>query len=343
MKVLITGGAGFIGSHLAERHLERGDEVFVIDDLSTGSIENILPLKRFPTFHYVIDTVTNAAQTAELLDLCDVAYHLAAAVGVKLIVESPVRTIETNIRGTEVVLELAAKKGKRVIVASTSEVYGKRDVVPFNENDDLILGATSKARWAYACSKAIDEFLALAYWREKNVPTVIVRLFNTVGPRQTGRYGMVIPTFVQQALADRDITVYGDGTQRRCFGHVSDVIDGLMSLAVHPDAVGQVFNLGSQEEVSILALAERIRERTGSKSKIVMVPYDEAYQEGFEDMLRRVPDTAKARDLVGFRATKSLDEIIDSVVQYERSKTNGKRPSLVAGGRRATDRRVPIG
>ncbi len=337
-KVLITGGAGFVGSHLAERHLQMGDQVFVIDDLSTGSIENILPLKRFETFNYVIDTVTNEAQTAELLDLCDVVYHLAAAVGVKLIVESPVRTIETNIRGTEVVLDLAAKKGKRVLIASTSEVYGKREGVPFRETDDLILGATSKARWAYACSKAIDEFLALAYWKERKVPTVVVRLFNTVGPRQTGRYGMVIPSFVQQALKGQDITVYGDGSQRRCFAHVADVVEALIALAAHPDAVGQVFNVGSQEEVSIMQLAERIKAKTESKSRIVTMPYDEAYQEGFEDMLRRVPDTTKARELVGFRAKATLDEILDSVIEFERARGT-KRPSVQAHGRRSTDRR----
>lgn len=337
-KVLITGGAGFVGSHLAERHLQMGDQVFVIDDLSTGSIENILPLKRFETFNYVIDTVTNEAQTAELLDLCDVVYHLAAAVGVKLIVESPVRTIETNIRGTEVILDLAAKKGKRVLIASTSEVYGKREGVPFRETDDLILGATSKARWAYACSKAIDEFLALAYWKERKVPTVVVRLFNTVGPRQTGRYGMVIPSFVQQALKGQDITVYGDGSQRRCFAHVADVVEALIGLAAHPDAVGQVFNIGSQEEVSIMQLAERIKAKTASTSRIVTMPYDEAYQEGFEDMLRRVPDTTKARELVGFRAKASLDEILDSVIEFERNRGT-KRPSVVAHGRRSTDRR----
>ncbi len=337
-KVLITGGAGFVGSHLAERHLQMGDQVFVIDDLSTGSIENILPLKRFETFNYVIDTVTNEAQTAELLDLCDVVYHLAAAVGVKLIVESPVRTIETNIRGTEVVLDLAAKKGKRVLIASTSEVYGKREGVPFRETDDLILGATSKARWAYACSKAIDEFLALAYWKERKVPTVVVRLFNTVGPRQTGRYGMVIPSFVQQALKGQDITVYGDGSQRRCFAHVADVVEALIALAAHPDAVGQVFNVGSQEEVSIMQLAERIKAKTESKSRIVTMPYDEAYQEGFEDMLRRVPDTTKARELVGFRAKATLDEILDSVIEFERARGT-KRPSVQAHGLRSTDRR----
>src|SRR5215472_13662929 len=251
MKVLITGGAGFIGSHLAERYLSRGDEVYVIDDLSTGAMENIRHLKEDPLFNYFIDTITNYRLVAELVDLCDITYHLAASVGVRLIVESPVRTIETNIRGTEIVLSVAAKKRKRVLITSTSEVYGKLDRVPFREDDDLVMGPTSKGRWSYACSKAIDEFLAIAYWREKRVPTVIARLFNTVGPRQTGRYGMVIPNFVRQALAGKDLTVYGDGTQSRCFTHVSDVVWALMRLVEHQTAVGEVYNIGSASEVSI--------------------------------------------------------------------------------------------
>src|SRR6185369_4230138 len=244
MRVLITGGAGFIGSHLAERHLERADEVYVLDDLSTGSINNIDHIRANPRFNYHIDSVTNIGLTAELVDRCDLIYHLAAAVGVRLIVESPVRTIETNIRGTEVILNLAAKKKKRVLVASTSEVYGKRETTPFRENDDLVLGPTHKGRWSYACSKAIDEFLAIAYWKEKRVPTVIARLFNTVGPRQTGRYGMVIPNMVHQALLDQDLTVFGDGTQTRCFTHVTDVVDALIKIAEHPNAVGEVYNIG---------------------------------------------------------------------------------------------------
>lgn len=320
MKVLITGGAGFVGSHLAERHLSLGDEVHIIDDLSTGSIENIQHLKSDPRFHYTIDSVTNVQVSAELVDLCDTIYHLAAAVGVRLIVESPVRTIETNVRGTEVILHLAAKKQKRVLITSTSEVYGKRDTVPFREDDDLVLGPTSKARWSYACSKAIDEFLAIAYWHEKHVPAVIVRLFNTVGARQTGRYGMVIPNFVQQALADRDITVYGDGSQRRCFTHVSDAVGAIVKLAAHPEAPGQVFNVGNDEEVSILELAERIKAVTGSSSRIVCVPYDEAYQEGFEDMMRRVPDVSKAARFVGYKPTVSLDQILADVIEHEKAK-----------------------
>ncbi|MFN8092482.1 MAG: GDP-mannose 4,6-dehydratase [Vicinamibacteria bacterium] len=320
MRVLITGGAGFVGSHLAERHLAQGDEVYVVDDLSTGSIENIQHLKPHERFHYAIDTVTNVSLSAELVDLCDTIYHLAAAVGVRLIVESPVRTIETNVRGTEVILHLAAKKQKRVLITSTSEVYGKRDTVPFREDDDLVLGATSKARWAYACSKAIDEFLAIAYWNEKRVPAVIVRLFNTVGARQTGRYGMVIPNFVQQALAGEDITVFGDGSQRRCFTHVSDAVGAIMKLAAHPAAAGQVYNVGNAEEVSILELAERIKAATGSKSRIVRVPYEKAYQEGFEDMMRRVPDISKAAQAVGYKPTVTLDEILADVIRHEKSK-----------------------
>jgi UDP-glucose 4-epimerase len=320
MKVLITGGAGFVGSHLAEKHLSLGDEVYIIDDLSTGSMENILHLKDNPRFHYAIDSVTHVQLTAELVDLCDAIYHLAAAVGVRLIVESPVRTIETNVRGTEVILHLAAKKQKRVLITSTSEVYGKRDTVPFREEDDLVLGATSKARWSYACSKAIDEFLAIAYWNEKRVPAVIVRLFNTVGARQTGRYGMVIPNFVQQALANRDITVFGDGSQRRCFTHVSDAVGAIVKLAAHPDAPGQVYNVGNDEEISMRELAEKVKRATGSTSRIALVPYETAYQEGFEDMMRRVPDISKAARAIGYRPTVSLDEILADVIEHEKAK-----------------------
>jgi UDP-glucose 4-epimerase len=314
--VLITGGAGFIGSHLADAYLERGDEVFVIDDLSTGTIENISHLKENPRFHYTIESVHNQPVTAELVDQCDVIFHLAAAVGVKLIVESPVRTIETNIRGTEVVLALANKKKKKVLIASTSEVYGLSTDVPFREDGNLVMGATTKGRWSYACSKAIDEFLALAYWREKKLPTIIVRLFNTVGPRQTGQYGMVIPTFVKQALSGRPITVYGDGRQSRCFGYVGDVVGALIKVMDHADSVGQVFNIGSNQETSILELAQRVKELTKSKSEIVFMPYDEAYEEGFEDMPRRVPDTRKVAELVGFRPAMDLDGILQSVIDF---------------------------
>jgi len=319
MKVLITGGAGFIGSHLAEAHLKRGDEVFIIDDLSTGSMENIRRIKGLSNFHYYLDSVTNQLLMAELVDLCDSVYHLAAAVGVRLIVESPVKTIETNIRGTEVVLHLAAKKRKRVLITSTSEVYGKRDRVPFSEDDDLVMGATDKGRWSYACSKALDEFLAIAYWKEKKVPTVIARLFNTVGPRQTGRYGMVIPNFVKQALKGEDITVYGDGSQSRCFAHVSDVVGALIMLIESREAVGEVFNIGSNREVTVLELAERVKSLTGSDSKTVFVPYDQAYEEGFEDMLRRVPDLSKIHKLIDYQPTFDLDEILESVIDYHRS------------------------
>jgi len=316
LRVLITGGAGFIGSHLADAYLQRGDEVLIIDDLSTGTIENIRHLKNNPRFQYTIDSVHNQPVTAELVDQCDVVVHLAAAVGVKLIVESPVRTIETNVKGTEVVLALANKKQKRVLVASTSEVYGLSTDVPFKEDGNLVMGATTKGRWSYACSKAIDEFLALAYWREKRLPTTIVRLFNTVGPRQTGRYGMVIPTFVKQALAGRPITVYGNGKQTRCFGYVGDVVGALIKLMDHADSVGQVYNIGSTEEISIVKLAEKVKELTNSASEIVFVPYDEAYEEGFEDMPRRVPDTSKIRQLVGFQPTMKLDGILQSVIDY---------------------------
>jgi UDP-glucose 4-epimerase len=314
---LITGGAGFIGSHLADAYLQRGADVYVIDDLSTGKIENIQHLKGNPRFHYTIESVHNQPVTAELVDQCDVIFHLAAAVGVKLIVESPVRTIETNVRGTEVVLALANKKKKKVMIASTSEVYGLSSDVPFREDGNLVMGATTKGRWSYACSKAIDEFLALAYWREKKLPTIVVRLFNTVGPRQTGQYGMVIPTFVKQALAGRPITVYGDGTQSRCFGYVGDVVGALIGLMENEAAVGQVFNIGSNEEITILELAQRVKELTSSSSDIVFVPYDEAYEEGFEDMPRRVPDIAKVRELVGFRPKMRLDGILKSVIDYQ--------------------------
>jgi len=322
LRVLITGGAGFIGSHLADAYLLRGDEVFVIDDLSTGTIENIRHLKDNPRFHYTIDSVHNRPVTAELIDQCDVVFHLAAAVGVKLIVESPVRTIETNVRGTEVVLALANKKQKPVLIASTSEVYGLSTAVPFREDGNLVMGATTKGRWSYACSKAIDEFLALAYWREKKLPTTIVRLFNTVGPRQTGRYGMVIPTFVKQALAGRPITVYGDGKQTRCFGYVGDVVGALIKLMDHSQSVGQVFNIGSTEEISIVDLAEKIKELTHSDSEIAFVPYDDAYEEGFEDMPRRVPDTSKINKLVGFKPEMSLDGILETVISYHRGRTS---------------------
>ncbi|HSP61802.1 MAG TPA: GDP-mannose 4,6-dehydratase, partial [Pyrinomonadaceae bacterium] len=313
---LITGGAGFIGSHLSDAYLGRGDEVFIVDDLSTGSFSNIQHLKDHPRFHYKIDSVHNRPVTAELVDQCDVIFHLAAAVGVKLIVESPVRTIETNVHGTEVVLALASKKKKKVLVASTSEVYGLSTEIPFREDGNLVMGATTKGRWSYACSKAIDEFLALAYWREKKLPTVIVRLFNTVGPRQTGQYGMVIPTFVKQALSGRPITVYGSGEQSRCFCYVGDVVGELMKLMDDESAVGEVFNVGSNQEITILDLARKVKELTNSKSEITFVPYDEAYEAGFEDMPRRIPDISKVNGRVGFQPEKSLEGILDSVIEF---------------------------
>ena len=318
MKALLTGGAGFIGSHLAERLLELGHEVAVLDNLSTGSMENIAHLKGRARFSYVIDTVTNEPLLAEMIDQSDVVFHLAAAVGVKLIVEQPVHTIETNVHGTEVVLKHANKKKKLVVIASTSEVYGKSTDVPFREGADLVLGATVKHRWAYACSKLIDEFLALAYWKEKKLPIVIVRLFNTVGPRQTGQYGMVLPTFVRQALSGQPITVFGDGTQTRSFTYVADVVDALVKLAQEPRAIGEVFNIGNTEEVTIADLAERVKRMTDSASPVQFIPYDQAYEAGFEDMPRRVPDISKVRNLVGYEPRLSLDEIVCRVVEHFR-------------------------
>jgi UDP-glucose 4-epimerase len=318
MRVLITGGAGFVGSHLSEALLDRGDEVFILDNLSTGSIENVVHLKGNPRFHYTIDTVSNEPLLAELIDRCDIVVHLAAAVGVKLIVEQPVHTIETNVHGTEVVLKHANKKKKLVLIASTSEVYGKSADVPFREDADLVLGATAKQRWAYACSKMIDEFLALAYWKEKKLPVIIVRLFNTVGPRQTGQYGMVIPNFVRQALAGQPITVFGDGTQSRSFTYVGDVVKAMVALIDEPRAIGQVFNIGNGKEISIRQLAEKIKTMTGSSSEIVLVPYEKAYEAGFEDMPRRVPDLARIRALVGYAPTVELDETLTRVIEHFR-------------------------
>src|ERR1700761_234101 len=293
MRYLITGGAGFIGSHLAEELLRRGHEVYIVDDLSTGSIDNIRHLKTHDRFHYTIDTCSNQHLMAELVDGCDKIYHLAAAVGVKLIVESPVRTIETNIRLTEIMLGLANKKKRPIFVASTSEVYGKSEQFPFREDGELVMGATTKGRWSYACSKAIDEFLAIAYWKEKKLPTVLARLFNTVGPRQTGQYGMVVPNFVRQALAGEPITVFGDGKQSRCFTHVADVVRACIALMDHEDGYGHVFNIGNNIEISMSDLAKQVREMCASKSEIVYIPYEKAYEQGFEDMPRRVPDLSK--------------------------------------------------
>jgi UDP-glucose 4-epimerase len=326
---LITGGAGFIGSHLSELLLARGEEVHVLDDLSTGSIRNIEHLKGVPGFHYTIDRVENAPLIAELIDRCDMVYHLSAAVGVKLIVDSPVKTIENNVHCTEIVLHHAAKKQKKVLIASTSEVYGKSKDVPFREDQDLVLGPTTKGRWSYACSKAIDEFLALAYWHEKKLPVVVVRFFNTVGPRQTGRYGMVIPRFVGQALAGEAITVYGDGNQTRSFGYVGDIVGAVVQLMNHPGAVGQVFNIGNTEEISMNELARLVKEMAGSRSEIVHVPYEQAYEQGFEDMPRRVPDISKVSKLIGYRPTADIRAILQSVIHYMRENADGAAPHVL--------------
>jgi len=319
-RFLITGGAGFIGSHLTELLLEQGHRVTILDDLSTGAIENVREFKSNPNFEYVIDTASNVGVVAELVDEADAVYHLAAAVGVELIVESPVRTIETNVHCTEVVLSQASKKRKPVLVASTSEVYGKSKALPFREDGDLVMGSTVMGRWSYACSKAIDEFLALAYWKERKLPTVVVRLFNTVGPRQTGQYGMVIPKFVKAALAERDLHVHGDGTQTRCFCHVGDTIRALTELMTDERHYGEVYNVGSTEEISVESLAQRVIEITDSTSSAVKIPYDEAYEEGFEDMMRRVPDISKISEALGWEATRSLEEILADVLAHETTK-----------------------
>jgi len=321
VRALITGGAGFIGSHLAEALLEHGDKVIVIDNLSTGSIDNVMHLKGRAGFEYFIESIDNEPFLAELIDRSDVVFHLAAAVGVKLIVEQPVYTIETNIHGTEVVLKHANKKKKLVVIASTSEVYGKSEDVPFREDSDLVMGPTPKHRWAYACSKAIDEFLALAYWKERKLPVIIVRFFNTVGPRQTGQYGMVIPNFVEQVLAGKPITVFGDGTQSRSFTHVADVVGALIKLVNEPKAIGQVINLGNVQEITISQLAERVRALSGSKSPITLIPYDEAYESGFEDMPRRVPDLSKAEAMIGYKPKYSLEDILTQVIAHFRQKS----------------------
>ena len=322
MRYLITGGAGFIGSHLAERLLSNGDHVVLLDNLSTGSMENIRHLKSSERLIYHLDGIENRQLLAELVDDAEIIVHLAAAVGVKLIVESPVRTIETNVNGTQLILEAASKKKKLVLIASTSEVYGKNTNVPFHEDADLVLGATTKGRWSYAASKALDEFLALSYWKEKKQPVIVVRFFNTVGPRQTGRYGMVLPNFVRQALSDAPIEVYGDGQQSRCFCDVQDTVEALMRLMRLDRAVGEVINIGNTEEISIENLAKLVKERTRSCSPIEFIPYEKAYEPGFEDMMRRVPSIEKLHALTGFRPQTSLVEIIDRVSAYFRQKEN---------------------
>jgi UDP-glucose 4-epimerase len=327
LRYLLTGGAGFIGSHLSEALLKRGDEVFVLDDLSTGSVENIRHLKTNDRFHYFFDSITNKQLLAELVDESDIVFHLAAAVGVRLIVESPVRTLETNVYGTQLVLDAASKKKKLVVTASTSEVYGKSDKVPFREDADLVLGPTTMSRWSYAASKALDEFLALSYWRERKQPVIVVRFFNTVGPRQIGRYGMVLPNFVRQALDGKPITIFGTGQQSRCFCDVRDTIEALQRLLATDKSIGEVINIGTDEEVSIDGLAQVVKQRTKSESPITHIPYDQAYEPGFEDMQRRVPSLEKLQKLTGFRPRTPLTEIVDRVVGHFQKKPEAGLPS----------------
>lgn len=320
MNIFITGGAGFIGSHLAERFLALKCNVTVIDDLSTGSMRNIAHLKSSPEFSYYIESVFNEPLVSELVDSCDIVYHLAAAVGVRMIVERAVHTLETNVHGTEIVLRAAAKKKKRVVLASTSEVYGKNGNVPYREDADSVLGPTTVNRWSYACSKALDEFLAMAYWRERKTPITVARFFNTVGPRQSGQYGMVVPTFVGQALCSEPITVYGSGEQSRCFGYVGDTVEAMVRMANCTAVIGEIVNVGNDEEVTINELAKRVKEATHSCSPIIHVPYAQAYGPGFEDMFRRVPALAKLEQLIGFRPRTCLDDIIRSVIEDVRER-----------------------
>ena len=316
MKVLITGGAGFIGSHLSDELITGGDQVVALDNLSTGRFENIAHLDGNKSFQFIEGTILNETLVDKLVERCDVVYHLAAAVGVDLVVKKPLESLVTNIKGSEIVLDMVHRYHKKILITSTSEIYGKNTNGPLKEDDDRILGSPLKVRWGYSTAKAVDEMLAYIYWKEKNVPTIIVRLFNTVGPRQTGAYGMVIPRFVNQALRNEDLTVYGTGKQTRCFLHVKDVIKTLIKLMNNKDAVGRVFNIGSQEEISIENLAKKITEIAKSKSKLVYISYEKAYEEGFEDMQRRVPDTAKVNKLVGFKPTIDLEGIIKSVIGY---------------------------
>ncbi|NQT46150.1 MAG: GDP-mannose 4,6-dehydratase [Candidatus Omnitrophica bacterium] len=319
MKVLITGGAGFIGSHLAEKLIERGDEVYIIDNLSTGRLENIKHLAKNENFHYTIDSIMNEKAMDNLASKCEHIYHLAAAVGVKLIMDKPIETIETNVRGTEIVLKVANRYKCKVLIASTSEIYGNHVLHSLHEDDNRVMGSVKKRRWAYAASKATDEFLALAYYDEKKLPVVITRFFNTVGPRQTGTYGMVIPNFIQDALLDKPITVYGDGDQSRSFTYVGDVVDAVIKLMSHPDAVGNIFNIGSEEEITINELASKVKEMAASKSAITHIPYEEVYGKGFEDMRKRVPNINRIKELIGYKSTADIDMIIKSVIEYFKS------------------------
>lgn len=318
MKILITGGAGFVGSHLADKLIGEGHEITVIDDLSTGRYANVEHLEGNPNFRLIIDTVLNDKLMEELIRETDRVFHMASAVGVRLIMEQPVKTIETIFHGTDVVLKFCSRYRKRVLVPSTSEVYGKGVSVPFKEEDDLLTGSTDKHRWAYACAKTLDEFLAIAHWKETRLPVIVVRLFNTVGPRQTGQYGMVVPNFVKSALNNQPITVHGDGNQQRCFGHVFDVVEGLTKAIETPECFGQVINFGNDEEISIKGLAEKAIAMTGSTSEIKYVSYDEVYGEGFEDMQRRVPSLEKAKRLVGYQPTRTLEDIINDVANQFR-------------------------
>ena len=328
MRYLVTGGAGFIGSHLADRLLARGDSVLALDDLSTGSATNVAHLREEGRFAFVRGTILDHPLVSGLVAECDAIVHLAAAVGVRLIVERPLESLITNIRGTEIVLDTAAVAGRKVLITSTSEIYGKNASGPLHEEADRILGSPFKARWSYSTAKAVDEILARAFWRDRGLPSIVVRLFNCVGPRQTGEFGMVVPRFARQALAGEDLTVFGDGEQRRCFCHVHDTVEALLSLLDHPDAIGEVFNVGASHELTMNDLARRVIDATGASSRIVHIPYDEAYEEGFEDMERRVPDITKITALTGWEPKLDLDRIIGDVIESERSRdaTGGASP-----------------
>jgi len=327
MQALITGGAGFIGSHLADELIAGGNRVTALDNLSTGKLDNVVHLNGNQNFQLVVDTVLNETLVDKLVERCDVVFHLAAAVGVELIVKHPLESLTTNIKGSEIVLEMAHRYRKKVLITSTSEIYGKNINGPLKETDDRILGSPLKTRWGYSTAKAVDEMLAYVYWKEKGVPSVIVRLFNTVGPRQTGAYGMVMPRFISQALKNEPITIYGTGRQSRCFLHVRDVVKAIARLTADPKAVGQVYNIGSQEEITIEKLAAKIIDITGSKSKITHIPYEKAYEDGFEDMQRRVPDISKINKLIGFEPSYNLTAIIKDIIKYLSSKSHSKKPA----------------